>query len=154
MPELPGVGSGQEEFADFFTEFGASSRPFLGLLSGSQLCSRPPPPTHSQPPAEPDAASQPSLPRSSGLCCPLGLVAVANPCSFLDLQGLGTLCLVAQSRPTLCDPMEFSPPGSSVHGDSPGKSTGVGCHALLQGESSQPRDRTRVSRIAGGFFTV
>ena len=27
----------------------------------------------------------------------------------------------------------YSPPGSSVHGDSPGKNTGVGCHALLQG---------------------
>ena len=27
----------------------------------------------------------------------------------------------------------FGPPGSSVHGDSPGKNTGVGCHALLQG---------------------
>ena len=26
-----------------------------------------------------------------------------------------------------------SPPGSSVHGDPPGKNTGVGCHALLQG---------------------
>ena len=26
-----------------------------------------------------------------------------------------------------------SPPGSSVHGDSPAKNTGVGCHALLQG---------------------
>ena len=25
------------------------------------------------------------------------------------------------------------PPGFSVHGDSPGKNTGVGCHALLQG---------------------
>ena len=43
------------------------------------------------------------------------------------------LCLVAQSCPTLCDPMACSPPGSSVHGDSPGKNTGVGCHALLQG---------------------
>ena len=30
-------------------------------------------------------------------------------------------------------PMEYIPPGSSVHGDSPGKNTGVGCHALLQG---------------------
>ena len=29
--------------------------------------------------------------------------------------------------------MDCSPPGSSVHGDSPGKSSGVGCHALLQG---------------------
>ena len=38
-----------------------------------------------------------------------------------------------QLCPTLCDPMVCSPPGSSVHGDSPGKSTGVGCHALLRG---------------------
>ena len=35
--------------------------------------------------------------------------------------------------PTLCDPMDCSPPGSSVHLDSPGKNTGVGCHVLLQG---------------------
>ena len=39
----------------------------------------------------------------------------------------------AQSCPTLCDPMDCSPPGSSVHGNSPGKNTGVGCHAFLQG---------------------
>ena len=43
------------------------------------------------------------------------------------------LCRVAQSYPTLCDPMDCSPSGSSVHGDSPGKNTGVGSHSLLQG---------------------
>ena len=43
------------------------------------------------------------------------------------------LCLVAQWCLTLCDPMGCSPPGSSVHGDSPVKNTRVGCHALLQG---------------------
>ena len=43
------------------------------------------------------------------------------------------LCLVAESYPTPCDPMDCGPPGSSVHGDSPGKNTGVGCHVLLQG---------------------
>ena len=32
-----------------------------------------------------------------------------------------------------CDPMDCSSPGSSVHGDSQGKYTGVCCHALLQG---------------------
>ena len=37
------------------------------------------------------------------------------------------MCLI------LCDQMDCSPPGSSLHGDSPGKNTGVGCHALLQG---------------------
>ena len=43
------------------------------------------------------------------------------------------LCLVAQSCPTIWDPMDSSPLDSTVHGDSPRKNTGVGCHALLQG---------------------
>ena len=43
------------------------------------------------------------------------------------------LCLITRSCPILCDPMDCSPPGPSVHGDSPGKNTGVGRHALLQG---------------------
>ena len=30
------------------------------------------------------------------------------------------------------DPMDYSPPGSSVHGNSLGKNTGVGCHFFLQ----------------------
>ena len=34
-----------------------------------------------------------------------------------------------QSCPTLCDPIDSSPPGSW---DSPAKNTGVGCHFLLQ----------------------
>ena len=39
-----------------------------------------------------------------------------------------------QSCPTLGNPMDCSSPlGSSVHGDSPHKNTGVGCHALLHG---------------------
>ena len=46
--------------------------------------------------------------------------------------GSTMLCLVSQSCLTLCDPMDCSPPDSSVHGDSPGKTTGMGCHALLQ----------------------
>ena len=43
------------------------------------------------------------------------------------------LCLVPELCPTLCDPVDCSLPGSSVHGESPGKNTGVGCHFLLQG---------------------
>ena len=35
-----------------------------------------------------------------------------------------------------------------------GQNTGVGSHSLLPGESSQPRDRTHVSCIAGRFFTA
>ena len=48
------------------------------------------------------------------------------------LQRGCVLCLVTQCL-TLCNPMDCRPLGSSVHGDSPGKNTGVGCHALLQG---------------------
>ena len=33
-----------------------------------------------------------------------------------DQENVAALCLVAQSRPTLCDPMDSDPPGSSVHG--------------------------------------
>ena len=40
-------------------------------------------------------------------------------------------CSAAQSCPTLCDPMDCSPPGSSVHGVL--WNTGVSCHFLLWG---------------------
>ena len=49
-----------------------------------------------------------------------------------------------QSCPTLWDPVDCSPPGSSVHGDSPGKNTGVGAMPFSRG-SSQPRDWTLLS---------
>ena len=39
---------------------------------------------------------------------------------------------VAQSRPTLCDPMDWSLPKPLHPWNFPGKSTGVGCHFLLQ----------------------
>ena len=39
--------------------------------------------------------------------------------------------LVTESCLILCDPMDCSQPASPAHGDSPGKNTGVGCHALL-----------------------
>ena len=49
---------------------------------------------------------------------------------------------VTQSCPTLCDPMDQSPPGSSVHGDAPGKNTGEAFP--FSKESSQPRNQTQV----------
>ena len=45
-----------------------------------------------------------------------------------QINNLVQFSSVTQSCPTLCDPMECSPPGPSVHG----KSTGVGCHCLLR----------------------
>ena len=63
------------------------------------------------------------------------------------------LCLVAQLCLTLCDPTDCRQAGSSVHGDSPGKNTGVGCHALLQG-IFPTQGSNQVSCTASGFFTV
>ena len=63
------------------------------------------------------------------------------------------LCLVALSCATLCDPRHCSLPGSSVHGDSPGKSTGVGCHVSSR-DLPEPRDQIQVSLIGGEFFTI
>ena len=109
----------------------------------------------------------------------------------MSVTACAMLCWVAKPRLTLCDPMDYSLPGS-VHGNSPGKNTGVDCHSLLQRifstqgsnpglphcrwihyqlshqgspwilewlaysfsrGSSQPRNQTRVSCLAGMFFT-
>ena len=48
--------------------------------------------------------------------------------------------------------MNSSTRDSSVHGDSPGKNTGMGCHALLQGIF--PTQRSQVSCFAGGFCAI
>ena len=52
-----------------------------------------------------------------------------------------------QSCLTFCYSMECSPSGSSVHGDSLGKNTEVGCGPPPR-ESSQPRDRSLMSYIS------
>ena len=51
---------------------------------------------------------------------------------LLKISSNPLLCLVIQSCLTLCYPIYCSLPGFSVHGDTPGKNTGVGCHAILQ----------------------
>ena len=60
---------------------------------------------------------------------------------------------VAQSCPTLCDPMNCSLSGSSIHGIFQAKVLEWGAIAFSRG-SSRPRDRTQVSLIAGRCFTV
>ena len=63
------------------------------------------------------------------------------------------LGLVTQSSPTLSESMDCSPPGSSVHGILQARI--LEWVAMLSSRgSSQPRDQTQVSRIAGGFFTI
>ena len=63
------------------------------------------------------------------------------------------LCLVAQSCPTLCYPIDCSLTGFSVHGDSPGKMLEWIVMPSSRG-SFQPRDWIQVSCIADRFFTI
>ena len=86
---------------------------------------------------------------------------VSNPGSHTE-NTLTSLCslqvgdkwkvLVAQSCLTLCDPLDCSPPVSSVHGILEAILGWVA--SPFSRESSQPRDQTQVSCIAVRFFTV
>ena len=50
----------------------------------------------------------------------------------LSLSAAAAAAKSFQLCPTLCNPIDGSPPGSPVPWDSPGQNTGVGCHFLLQ----------------------
>ena len=60
---------------------------------------------------------------------------------------------VAQLCPTLCNPMDFSPPGSSIHGILQARILKWVAISFSRG-SSWPRDRTQVSHIAGRHFNL
>ena len=60
--------------------------------------------------------------------------------------------LVAQPCLTLCNPVDCSPPGSSVHRIFHARMLEWVAMPSSRG-SSQPRDQTQVSHIAGRFFT-
>ena len=61
--------------------------------------------------------------------------------------------IVTQSCPILCDPMDYSPPGSSVHGILQARILESVDIPFSRG-LSRPRDRTPVSHFAGRFFTI
>ena len=74
------------------------------------------------------------------LRCSLPLTRCTYPLTFTKGNSFITICFATyahakslQSCPTLCNPMDCSPPGSSIHGILRGKNPGVDCHALLQG---------------------
>ena len=71
----------------------------------------------------------------------------------VQMSSCAVLCLVTQSCLTFCNPMDCSPPGSSVHEIFQARILDWVAMPSFRG-SSQPRDRTQVSHIAGRFFTV
>ena len=78
------------------------------------------------------------------------LTAPETPLILCDKLGKSE---VTQSCPTLCDPMNYSPPGSSVHGILQGRKLEWVVMPFSRG-SSWSRDWTRVSCIAGRCFIV
>ena len=73
---------------------------------------------------------------------------------FLDFRELSYVSVwVAQSCQTLCDPMDCRQPGSSVHGILQARILECIATPFSRG-SSRPRDPTRLSSIAGRFFSV
>ena len=71
-------------------------------------------------------------------------------------QGLCMRVKSLQSCLTLCDPMDCSSPGSSVHGISQTRMLGVGFHSLLQGifPTQFEPESLKSPVLAGGFFTT
>ena len=63
------------------------------------------------------------------------------------------VCVLAAQLCLICDPLDCSPPGSSIHGILQARTLEWVAMPSSRG-SSQPKDWTWVSCIAGGFFTL
>jgi len=102
-----------------------------------------------------DKESTGRLPLLKG-CRHLTDAAGSLNCDQVIYSGIIThnfLCPVTLSRLTLCNPVDCIPPGSSVCGILQARMLEWAAMPSSRG-SSQPRDQTQVSRIAGRFFTV
>ena len=85
--------------------------------------------------------------------CPRNVISESRcPFPFLYINST-KVSEVTQSCPTLCDPMDCSPPGFSVHVILQARILEWVAISFSRG-SSQPRDRTWVSCTAGRFFTT
>ena len=79
-------------------------------------------------------------------------------CSSIDewiicIQWNITVLSLAQSCLTLCNPLDYSPPGSSIHGNFQARILEWVAILFSRG-SSQPRDKIQVSHIVGRFITI
>ena len=90
---------------------------------------------------------------NSKLCCFSMAILFDFYSNFFTILLLHMCVLAPQLCPTLCDPMDCSPPGSSVPGILQAKILEWAANPLSRG-SSLPRDGTQVSCVAGRFFTI
>ena len=107
----------------------------------------------SVPPGKPNNTGVVAYPFSRWSSWPRNRTGVSCFAGRFLLAYQGSLIKVTQSCPTLCDPMDCSLPGSSVHGILQGWIMEWVAFPFSRG-SSQNSDWTQVSCIAGGFFTT
>ena len=91
---------------------------------------------------------------------PFNLEVITLSNSFSCTREMKCVCvcvcvcvLVVQSYSTLCESIDYNLPGSSVHGILQARILEWVAMPFSRG-SSQPRDRTQVSHIAGRFFII
>ena len=85
---------------------------------------------------------------------PITVLSSANRKNQLEfLPTVESESEVTQSCPTLCDPVDCSLPGSSVHGILQTRVLEWVAISFSRG-SSQARDRIRVSHIGGRYFNL
>ena len=103
--------------------------------------------------------SPPYLPDLASILCAMGWECLsarrldrAAGGDSPDLQSILIFVLEASSDSRLVVSDSLQPHGPYSPWNSPVQNTGVGSLSLLQ-RSSQPRDRTQVSLMAGGFLT-
>ena len=92
----------------------------------------------------------------SFLTCKIGIIVYLTYLVIIVakyLEPLSSCPEVAQSCPTLCDPMDCSPPGSSLHGILQAIVLEWVVIYFSRG-SSKPRDQTQVFCIPGGHFNL
>ena len=121
---------------------------FLGAASWGPVLSRKDHPhsflyDHLPPPSEPAKKSKP--PYALNLSAFLSLISDFYPVIWMCIYACE--CSVARSCPTLCDPMDYNLPGSSVHGILQARILEWVAVSSSTG-SSQPKDWTRVSCIS------
>ena len=102
---------------------------------------------------------------SGALILTMGRMCPNSPLASWVCNGLitpsGVVCYTAMAQkkvkvkscPTICDPMNCSPPGSSIHGTVQARILEWVAISFSRG-SSWPRDRTLVSRIGGRCFNL
>jgi len=94
-----------------------------------------------------------SLSRARLLATPWTAAHQAPPSMGFSRQEYWSGVPLAQSCPTLCDPMDCSLQGSSIHGIFQARVLGWVTISFSRG-SSRPMDWTRVSHVVGRHFTV